>query len=92
MYGMDISAGKCCSPGTTDDCAKEQYFCTDKISNAFSYQKYAFCSFDRKKCGTERRTLFAKSAPQRIYTGLDFNLNDICPFYIYSDTDLPFNT
>jgi hypothetical protein len=60
MHGMDIPSGKCCPPGTTDDCMKDQYFCTDKISNAFSYQKYAFCSFDKKLCGTERRTIFAK--------------------------------
>ena len=63
MYGTDSPNGKCCPPGTSDDCAKSQYFCTDKISNAFSYQKYAFCSFDKKRCGTERRTLFAKYVP-----------------------------
>lgn len=92
MLGMDSPSGKCCLPGSTEDCSKEQYYCSDKISNAFSYQKYAFCSFDKKLCGTEKRTLFAKFVQQRVYTGLDFALYDICPYYIYSHTDLPFNT
>jgi hypothetical protein len=30
--------------------------------------------------------------PQSVFTSLDFKLYDVCPYYIYSDTDLPFNT
>jgi hypothetical protein len=29
---------------------------------------------------------------QTIYTSLDFALYDVCPYYITSETDLPFNT
>lgn len=93
MYSMDGMQGKCCLRNqTTDDCLRDQFTCTDKIPTNYQFHKYALCSFDPINCGTSKRTLFAKETPQTIYTTLEFKLYDSCPYYIYSDTELPFNT
>ncbi|TNV77872.1 hypothetical protein FGO68_gene16198 [Halteria grandinella] len=92
MLSMDGTTGKCCLSDSADDCLKDQYFCTDKITTSFTYHKYAFCSFNANLCGNTKRTLTAKMTAQTIYTSLDFSLYDVCPYYIVSDTDLPFNT
>ena len=92
MYGMDSSLGKCCLPESGEDCLRDQYYCSDKIPTTFSNHKYAFCSYSPTKCGNSQRTIFAKQNNQTIMTSLDFKFYDVCPYFIYSDTDLPFNT
>jgi hypothetical protein len=93
MLSLDQSQGKCClQSSTSDDCTKTHFTCTDKLPTSFNYHKYAYCSYDPVKCGAKQRTLISKQTQQKVLTSLDFGYQDVCPYYIVSDTDLPFNT
>ena len=91
MYGMESSNGKCCLYGSGDNCLMSNFFCTDAITDSFTYHKYAYCSFNGTLCGSSKRTLLSKQTPLTIYTSLDLSPFDVCPYYIVADTDLPFN-
>lgn len=92
MYGLDSVRGKCCIPGSGDSCLLTQFYCTNTVTTSFTYSKYAYCSFDSSKCGGTSRNLFAINTPQTVSTSLLFDVFDVCPFYVTSSTDLPFNT
>ena len=92
MLGLDSVRGKCCVPGSGDSCLLTQFFCTNTVTTSFAYSKYAYCSFDASKCGGTSRNLFAINTPQTVSTSLVFESYDVCPYYLMSRTDLPFNT
>lgn len=89
---MDSAVGKCCISGTSDNCLSDQFYCSNKVTTSFTYNKYAFCSFNATICGTSKRNLKALEVWQTVNTGLEFSDNDVCPYILVSQTNLPFNT
>lgn len=57
----------------------------------FDKHKYAFCSFDPTKCGTNNRTIMSTNNSVTVYTSLAFTASDVCPYVIVTDPDLEFN-
>ena len=89
---MDYPFCTCCLKDTGGSCLKDYYLCTDSASTSYSHHKYAFCSYNQTICGSITRTVIASQTPKTIYTSLEFTSDDICPYFLVSDSDLMFNT
>ena len=92
LLSTNSPTGLCCLSTTTSDCLSSYYYCSTSLSSAFSYSKYAFCSFNATLCGTTNRNLRAIGASQSISTGVEMTTVDVCPYHMVSDSQTPFNT